>query len=103
MPHPWWDRFGAVTLKPPFSEDSSATPEKLPVVSPGSMIHLEASVHFSPSISMKIHVDQCYRTTTEQPGHSRRVFMVVNSHGSVLMGQEVGAPPPATLGSCKTS
>ncbi|XP_066187168.1 uncharacterized protein [Sylvia atricapilla] len=62
-------------------EDSSATPEKLPVFSPGSMIHLEASVHFSPSISMKIHVDQCYTTTMEQPGHSRRVFMVVNSRG----------------------
>ncbi|KAM7034347.1 uncharacterized protein M8220_011462 [Acridotheres tristis] len=62
-------------------EDSSATPEKLLVLSPGSMMHLEASVHFSPSISVKIYVDQCYGTTMEQPGHSRRVFMVVNSHG----------------------
>ncbi|XP_068886960.1 zona pellucida sperm-binding protein 3-like isoform X1 [Aphelocoma coerulescens] len=69
-------------------EDSSAT-EKLPVLSPGSMIHLEASVHFSPSISMKIHVDQCYGTTTEQPGHSRRVFMVVNSRGC-LHGEKLG-------------
>lgn len=77
--------------------------EKLPVLSSGSMIHLEASVHFSPSISMKIHVDQCYGTTTEQPGHSRRLFMVVNSHGSVLVGQEVGAPYPGTLGSCRMS
>uniref|UniRef100_A0A8C3RFN9 ZP domain-containing protein n=1 Tax=Cyanoderma ruficeps TaxID=181631 RepID=A0A8C3RFN9_9PASS len=70
-------------------EDSSATLEKLPVLSPGSMIHLEASVHFSPSISMKIHVDQCYTTTTEQPGHSRRVFMVVNSRGC-LHGEKLG-------------
>ncbi|XP_023793535.1 uncharacterized protein LOC111936677 isoform X1 [Cyanistes caeruleus] len=70
-------------------EDSSATPEKLPVLTPGSVIHLEASVRFSPSISMKIHVDQCYRTTTEQPGHSRRVSMVVNSHGC-LHGEKLG-------------
>ncbi|XP_066418542.1 uncharacterized protein [Molothrus aeneus] len=70
-------------------EDSSATPEKLPVLSPGSMIHLEASVHFSPSTSMKIHVDQCYWTTTEQPGYSRRVFMVVNSRGC-LHGEKLG-------------
>lgn len=77
--------------------------EKLPVLSSGSMIHLEASVHFSPSISMKIHVDQCYGTTTEQPGRSRRLFMVVNSCGSVLVGQEVGAPYPGTLGSCRMS
>ncbi|CAN8193260.1 unnamed protein product [Coccothraustes coccothraustes] len=70
-------------------EDSSTTPEKLPVLSPGSMIHLEASVHFSPSIPMKIHVDQCYWTTTEQPGHSRRVFMVVNSRGC-LHGEKLG-------------
>lgn len=103
VPCLWWDRFEGVTLNPYFSEDSSATPEKLPVLSPGSMIHLEASVHFSPSISMKIHVDQCYWTTMEQPGHSRRVFMVVNSRGSVLVGQEVGAPSPATPGSCRTS
>ncbi|XP_064583309.1 uncharacterized protein LOC135454779 [Zonotrichia leucophrys gambelii] len=70
-------------------EDSSATPEKLPVLSPGSVIHLEASVHFSPSISMKIQADQCYWTTTEQPGHSRRVFMVVNSCGC-LHGEKLG-------------
>ncbi|XP_064248816.1 uncharacterized protein LOC135282720 isoform X3 [Passer domesticus] len=70
-------------------EDSSATPEKLPVLSPGSMIHLEASVLFSPSISMKIHVDQCYWTSLEQPGHSRRVFMVVNSRGC-LHGEKLG-------------
>lgn len=82
----WWDRFGGVTLNPHLSEDSSATPEKLPVLSPGSMMHLEASVHFSPSISMKIQVDQCYGTNMEQPGHSRRLFMVVNSRGSVMVG-----------------
>ncbi|RMC06069.1 hypothetical protein DUI87_17614 [Hirundo rustica rustica] len=63
--------------------------EELLVLSPGSLIHLEASVHFSPSISMKIHVDQCYRTTTEQPGHSKRVFMVVNSRGC-LHGEKLG-------------
>ncbi|XP_039936925.1 uncharacterized protein LOC120760567 isoform X2 [Hirundo rustica] len=70
-------------------EDSRAIPDELLVLSPGSMIHLEASVHFSPSISMKIHVDQCYRTTTEQPGRSRRVFMVVNSRGC-LHGEKLG-------------
>ncbi|TRZ20927.1 hypothetical protein HGM15179_006108 [Zosterops borbonicus] len=70
-------------------EDSSVTPEKPLVLSPGSMIHLEASIHFSPSISMKIHVDQCYATTTGPPGHSRRVFMVVNSHGC-LHGEKLG-------------
>lgn len=102
-PHLWWDRFGDVTLNQHISEDSSATPEKLPVLSPGSMMHLEASVHFSPSISMKIQVDQCYGTNMEQPGHSRRLFMVMNSRGSVLVGQELGAPSPATLGSCRTS
>ncbi|XP_032931881.1 uncharacterized protein LOC117004867 [Catharus ustulatus] len=70
-------------------EDSSATPEKLPVLSPGSMMHLEASVRFSPSISMKIQVDQCYGTNMEQPGHSRRLFMVVNSRGC-LHGEKLG-------------
>ncbi|XP_066055695.1 uncharacterized protein [Chamaea fasciata] len=70
-------------------EHCSDTPGKLPVFSPSSMIRLEASVHFSPTISMKIHVDQCYTTTTEQPGHSRRVFMVVNSHGC-LHGEKLG-------------
>uniref|UniRef100_A0A803W6C9 ZP domain-containing protein n=2 Tax=Ficedula albicollis TaxID=59894 RepID=A0A803W6C9_FICAL len=71
-------------------ENSSATPEKLPVLSPGSMMHLEASVHFSPSISMRIHVDQCYGTTMEQPGHPRRIFMVVNSRGC-LHGEKLGS------------
>ncbi|KAJ7425188.1 zona pellucida sperm-binding protein 3-like protein [Pitangus sulphuratus] len=60
------------------------------VLSPSSAIHLEASVHFSPSFSMKIHVDQCYGTIVEQPGPSRRVFMVVNSQGC-LHGEKVGS------------
>ncbi|XP_032562021.1 uncharacterized protein LOC116795968 [Chiroxiphia lanceolata] len=69
--------------------DPSATGQPL-VLSPSSAIHLEASVSFSPSFSMKIHVDQCYGTTVEQPGHSRRVFMVVNSQGC-LHGEKVGS------------
>ncbi|GAB0196752.1 zona pellucida sperm-binding protein 3-like [Grus japonensis] len=68
--------------------DPSAT-KKLLVLSPGSAIHLEARVDFSPTISLKIYVDQCYGTSSEQLGHSRRVFMVVNSHGC-LHGQKLG-------------
>ncbi|KAJ7427037.1 zona pellucida sperm-binding protein 3-like protein [Willisornis vidua] len=68
--------------------DPSATGQPL-VLSSGSVIHLEASVHFSPSFSMKIHVDQCYGTITEQLGHSRKVFMVVNSRGC-LHGDKLG-------------
>lgn len=73
------------------------------VLSPGSAIRLEARVDFSPGISLKIYVDQCYGTSLEQLGHSRRVFMVVNSHGSVPIGWEVGTAAPGTLRSCKTS
>ncbi|XP_075626045.1 uncharacterized protein LOC142604308 [Balearica regulorum gibbericeps] len=68
--------------------DPSAT-KKLLVLSPGSAIHLEARVDFSPTISLKIYVDQCYGTSSEQLGHSRRVFMVVNSRGC-LHGQKLG-------------
>ena len=72
------------------------------VLSPGSAIRLEARVNFSPGISLKIYVDQCYGTSSEQLGPSKRVFMVVNSHGSVRVGQEVGIAAPGTQRSCKT-
>ncbi|XP_075575053.1 uncharacterized protein LOC142594564 [Pelecanus crispus] len=69
--------------------DSSAMKKPL-VLSPGSAVHLEARVDFSPGISLKIYVDRCYGTSSEQLGHSRRVFMVVNSHGC-LHGQKLGS------------
>ncbi|XP_050762881.1 zona pellucida sperm-binding protein 3-like [Gymnogyps californianus] len=69
--------------------DPSAMKKPL-VLSPGSAIRLEARVDFSPGISLKIYVDQCYGTSSEQPGHSRRVFMVVNSRGC-LHGQKLGS------------
>lgn len=86
----------------PSSEDPGAVKKPL-VLSPGSAIRLEARVDFSPGISLKIHVDQCYGTSSEQLGHSRRVFTVVNSHGSVPMGWEVWTAAPSTLRSCKAS
>ncbi|XP_076209282.1 uncharacterized protein LOC143167591 [Aptenodytes patagonicus] len=70
--------------------DPSAMKKPL-VLSPGSAVRLEARVDFSPGISLKIYVDQCYGTSSEQlGGHSRRVFMVVNSHGC-LHGQKLGS------------
>ncbi|CAM9550625.1 unnamed protein product [Bubo scandiacus] len=69
--------------------DPSAMKKPL-VLSPSSAIRLEARVNFSPGISLKIYVDQCYGTSSEQLGHSRRVFMVVNSHGC-LHGQKLGS------------
>ncbi|XP_051490235.1 zona pellucida sperm-binding protein 3-like [Apus apus] len=69
-------------------EDPSAVKKPL-VVSPGSIIHLEARVDFGSGISLKIYVDQCYGSSSEQQGHSRRVFMVVNSQGC-LQGQKLG-------------
>ncbi|KAM6051886.1 zona pellucida sperm-binding protein 3-like [Theristicus caerulescens] len=70
-------------------ENPSATKKTL-VLGPSSAIHLEARVHFSPGFSLKIYLDQCYGTSSEQPGRSRRVFMVVNSHGC-LHGQKLGS------------
>lgn len=84
------------------SGDPSATKKPL-VLSPGSAIHLEARVDFSPGISLKLHMDQCYGTSSEQLGRSRRVFTVVNSHGSVPMGREGWTTAPGTLRSCKAS
>lgn len=89
------------TLPSP-SGDPSAMKKPL-VLSTGSAVHLEARVDFSPGISLNIHVDQCYGTSSEQPGRSRRVFMVVNSHGSEPLGWEVGAAVPGTLRSCNIS
>lgn len=68
---------------------------------PGSAIHLQARVSFSPSIPLKISVEQCYGTSLEQLGRARRVLIVVNSYGSVRGGG--GTAAPGTLRSCKTS
>ncbi|XP_074462991.1 uncharacterized protein LOC141750914 [Larus michahellis] len=68
--------------------DPSAVKKPL-VLSPGSAIRLEARVDFSPGVSLKISVDQCHGTSSEQLGRSRRIFMVVNSQGC-LHGQKLG-------------
>lgn len=83
-----WGCHPEPTLPSP-SGDSGAT-KKLLVLSPGSDISLEAAVHFRPGISLKICVDQCYGTSLEQLGCSRRVFMVANSHESAHVGRRWG-------------
>ncbi|KAK4813209.1 hypothetical protein QYF61_018010 [Mycteria americana] len=60
------------------------------VLSPGSAVRLEARVDFTPDISLKIDLDQCYGTSSKQLGRSRRIFMVVNSRGC-LHGQKLGS------------
>nr|XP_021143829.1 uncharacterized protein LOC110359134 [Columba livia] len=59
------------------------------VLSPGSAIRLEARVDSGTGTSLKVGLEQCYGTHTGRPGRSRRVFMVVNSHGC-LHGQNLG-------------
>lgn len=97
-------REGGLSVTSPFPSGDPSAMKKPLVLSPGSAVRLEARVDFSPGISLKIYVDQCYGTISEQlGGRSRRVFMVVNSHGSVPTGREVETAAPSTLGSFETS
>ncbi|KAK2523075.1 hypothetical protein Q9233_010434, partial [Columba guinea] len=59
------------------------------VLSPGSAVRLEARVDSGTGTSLKVGLEQCYGTHAGRPGRSRRVFMVVNSHGC-LHGQNLG-------------
>lgn len=77
---------------------SSGDTEKPLVLSPGSAVRLEAGVDFGAGTSLKISLEQCYGTRVGRPGRSRRVFMVVNSHGSVP-----GSGRWRTLRSCEMS
>lgn len=96
---PAWGCRAEPTLPSP-SGDPSAVKKPL-VLSPGSAIRLEARVDFSPGVSLKISVDQCHGTSSEQLGRSRRIFMVVNSQGSVPMGREAGTAAAGTPRSCE--
>lgn len=88
--------------EPTLPSPSGDTEQPL-VLSPGSAIRLEARVDSGTGTLLKVGLEQCYGTHTGRPGRSRRVFMVVNSHGSVPGGREVENPAPGTLRSCGMS
>ncbi|KAM9118512.1 uncharacterized protein ACDP82_016716 [Pangshura tecta] len=71
------------------NEDFSVMAEP-PTYTPGSPICVEAKVESSAGVSPRIYVDECYGSRAKHLSHSRRIYVIVNNHGSVgVKGGEI--------------
>ncbi|XP_068017821.1 zona pellucida sperm-binding protein 3-like [Melanerpes formicivorus] len=85
--HPSWEE-PTMNFTLRLLDEHPSTMKKPLVLSPSSAIRLEARASFSPSIPLRLSVEQCYGSSAAQLGRSRRVFTVVNSYGC-LHGQKL--------------